>query len=106
MTFRADVDPFNDPAITLLFYIVSVYATRTVLIIVFQKAFAAATRLRMLGRREIFAVCGEAEDAKTLTRVQAPNATKRAVQKRHACLVSWEELDALPQARPAELSRL
>ena len=29
--------------------------------------------------------------------------TKRAAQKRHACLVPWDELDSLPQARPGLL---
>lgn len=38
-----------------------------------------------------------------LTEEVRANATKRARQKRHACLVPWEEMDALPQARPGLL---
>ena len=32
-------------------------------------------------------------------------ATKRPAEKRHACLVDWDALDALPQASPGLLKR-
>lgn len=69
MTFWADVDLFNDPAITLLFYIVSVYTARTLLLL-FARRFmmSLATRLGMVLRRRVIAVCGEAGDAESLIR--------------------------------------
>lgn len=69
MTFWADVDLFNDPAITLLFYIVSVYTARTLLLI-FGRKFVTVlvTYGSMAIRRRAFAVCGSAEDALAMIR--------------------------------------
>ncbi len=69
MTFWADVDLFNDPAITLLFYIVSVYTARTLLLFFARRFFtAAATRTAIVLRRRVFAVCGKADDAAAMIR--------------------------------------
>lgn len=69
MTFNADAALFDDPAVALVSFIASVYTLRTVLVLVFHRAVAALTnRLRMLVRRRIFVVCGEAEDAKNMIR--------------------------------------
>ncbi len=69
MTFGADLTIYNDPAVTLLFFIASVYTVRTVLIVFFRRAAAAFTNwLRMQGRRQIFVVCGGLEDARAMIR--------------------------------------
>lgn len=69
MTFGADLSRFDDPAITLLFYIMSVYTIRTLLVAFFHRAFAVlSNRVRMQFKREIFVVCGEVEDAKNMIR--------------------------------------
>ena len=69
LTFGADLSLFEDPFITLLFYIMSLYTIRAVLLAFFHKAFIAlAMRLRILWNREIFAVRGEVDDAKALIR--------------------------------------
>lgn len=69
MTFGADLTLYDDPAVTLLFYIMSVYTVRTVLVLFFHRAVAAvANWLQMQGRREIFVVCGGLEDARSMIR--------------------------------------
>lgn len=69
MAFGADLTLYGDPAITLLFYIASVYTVRTVLIVFFHRAAAAVSNwLRMQGRRQIYVVCGGLEDARSMIR--------------------------------------
>lgn len=68
LAFGADLTFFDeDPAIALLFYIVSMYTAKTVLFIFFRRAFiSASTKLRILIGRDIFAVCGERGDAEAM----------------------------------------
>ncbi len=104
MTFGADLTRFDDPAITLLFYIMSVYTIRTLLVAFFHRAYAAlVNRVRMQWKREIYVVCGEVEDARSMIdriRAQERGAAILFVPQKEAD--EGTNIDALTETRPWE----
>ena len=104
MTFGANLNQFDDPAITLLFYIMSVYTIRTLLVAFFHRAYAAlANRARMQWKREIYVVCGEVEDARSMIdriRAQERQAAILFVPQKEAD--EGANIDALTETRPWE----
>ncbi len=104
MAFGADLSRFDDPALTLLFYLMSLYTVRTVLVVFFHRAFSAlVNRLRTCFRREIYVVCGKVPGARAMIaeiRKKEPRAAVIFVPQKEAD--ESADLRAVAETRPWE----